>query len=55
MVIDVNAETFGEEKIPLIVVERQRIMFMQHNSVEIYLLLERRKRFNGINHSGTRK
>ena len=51
--IDVNAETLGEKRVSLIVVERQRIMFMQHNSVEIYLLLERRKRFNGICHLST--
>ena len=51
--IDVNAKTLGEERVPLIVVERQRIMFMRHNSVEIYLLLERWKRFDSINHLGT--
>lgn len=53
--IDVNAKTLGEEKAPLIVVERQRIMFTKHNSVEIYLLLERRERLNSINHLSARE
>lgn len=51
--IDVNAKTLGEKRVSLIVVERQRIMFMQHNSVETYLLLEWGERFNSINHLGT--
>ncbi len=53
--IDVNAKTLGEKRVSLIVAERQRIMFMRRNSVEIYLLLERWKRLNSINHFGTRK